>query len=41
LHFVSHLREEQCFASLDALKAQIHDDCETARRILFPPHPTA
>jgi riboflavin kinase/FMN adenylyltransferase len=41
LHFVSHLREEQCFASLDALKAQIHDDCETARRILFAPHPTA
>lgn len=41
LHFVSHLREEQCFASLDALKAQIHDDCETARRILYPPHPTA
>lgn len=35
LEFVAHLREEQCFASLDALKAQIQTDCEMARGILF------
>ena len=35
LEFVAHLREEQCFASLDDLKAQIHADCEMARGILF------
>ncbi|MBO5678001.1 MAG: bifunctional riboflavin kinase/FAD synthetase [Bacteroidaceae bacterium] len=35
LHFVAHLREEQCFATLDDLKAQIKADCEMARIILF------
>ena len=35
LEFVAHLREEQCFASLDDLKAQIQTDCEMARGILF------
>ena len=34
LEFVEHLREEQCFATLDDLKAQIHADCEMARGIL-------
>lgn len=35
LHFISHLREEQCFASLDDLKAQILTDCEQAKRLLL------
>lgn len=35
LHFVAHLREEQCFATLDELIAQIHTDCGMAKLILF------
>ena len=32
VEFVKKLRDEAHFASLDALAAQIHRDCEAARR---------
>lgn len=32
--FLSHLREEQKFSGIDALRAQIGQDCETARLLL-------
>ena len=41
LHFITRLREEQCFATLDELIAQIHKDSEMAKRILFTNEPTA
>ncbi len=31
LHLITYLRPEQQFPGLDALKAQIHQDCQTAR----------
>ncbi len=40
LHFVTRLREEQCFATLDDLKLQIQKDCEMAKLILFDSKPT-
>lgn len=35
LHLITRLREEQCFATLEALKMQIKRDCEMAQLILF------
>ena len=34
VEFVAKLRDEECFASLEALMAQMHRDAEAARRIL-------
>ena len=34
VNLIEFLRPEQKFASLDLLKAQIHEDCRTARSIL-------
>jgi riboflavin kinase/FMN adenylyltransferase len=34
VEFVAKLREEECFANLDALVAQMHVDAAQARRIL-------
>jgi riboflavin kinase/FMN adenylyltransferase len=39
LHFITRLREEQCFATLDDLKQQIKRDCEMAQQILFDNEP--
>jgi riboflavin kinase/FMN adenylyltransferase len=34
VEFAAKIRDEECFASLEALTAQMHRDAETARRIL-------
>lgn len=34
IEFVAHLRDEQRFPDLEALRAQIHDDCRQARILL-------
>jgi len=34
VHFVAHLRDEQKFESVDDLVAQMHRDCDEARRRL-------
>ena len=38
--FIEHLRPEQRFAGLDALKAQIATDCQQARAVLAANHPS-